>query len=351
MPMHLHKLATVIISAAVFFSASAQKLTRNESVVPDAYNFWLYTPKDAVKTPKGPVSVPADTVKTEKSDFAQNDTVFSKGFIPDSIAADSVVTPAKKPVFIFLHGASLCGRNLDKVRRYGTIDAIERGRDIDGYVIAPQNPGGAWNPRRVINILDWLEKEYANVDHERVYVLGMSLGGYGTIDMAASYPDRIAAAIAMCGGATVKDLSELNELPLWIIHGTSDNRVSVRESDRVVNEMKAAFGGNEAPPRLSYDRVKGMNHSKPARVFYMPETYDWLMGHSLDEENRPLHETFDVSEAHLTKAFKGLHYPKPGSRATKSRATKKRSRATRKSSTAKKSGTAQKSTSKSTSKK
>ena len=112
------------------------------------------------------------------------------------------------PVVMFLHGASLCSKDMNRSRRYGPLDAIVRGRQIDALVIVPQNPGGAWNPDKLNDILEWTKKNYA-MDSTRVYVLGMSLGGYGTMDFAAAYPDKIAAAMALCGGCSAKDKSGL----------------------------------------------------------------------------------------------------------------------------------------------
>lgn len=257
----LKKILLSLLVAFTLGQAGAQSLSQNIGAVKDGYNFWLYTP---------------DKAGEEKE---------------------------AKPLFIFLHGASLCGNNLDRVRRYGTIDAIEKGRELDAYVIAPQNPGGAWNPRKVINVLDWVRGRH-NVDSTRVYVLGMSLGGYGTIDVAATYPDRIAAAMAICGGGTVKNLAGLNDVPLWIVHGTADRAVSVRESDKVVSAMKSAAGGDA--PRLVYNRVPGMNHSQPARMFYLADSYDWLLNHSLSDETRDVAETFEVTLGKLKTAYQGL---------------------------------------------
>lgn len=212
----------------------------------------------------------------------------------------------KKPLVIFLHGKSLCGTDLNKVKKYGTIDAIEKGRDIDAYVIAPQNPGGSWNPEKIMNIVDWVEDNY-DIDTNRVYVLGMSLGGYGTLSVAHEYPDKIAAAIAMCGGHNKNDSSALNEVPLWIIHGTADNSVPVSKSDMVVESMQQK---DPETRRLIYDRVPGMNHSKPARVFYMPETYEWLFQHSLSDFDRPAADPFPLTEEQWNNAYKGLNFNK-----------------------------------------
>lgn len=213
-----------------------------------------------------------------------------------------------KPVVIFLHGRSLCGHDMNKVRKYGTIDAIEKGREIDAYVMAPQNPGGSWNSEKIMNVLEWV-KENNNVDTTRVYVLGMSLGGYGTINLTATYPDKIAAAIALCGGGTKKDYSGLTKVPLWIVHGTADKDVNVRYSDAVVNAMKKFENGTD---RLHYDRVKGMSHSVLARVFYLPECYEWLMSHSLTDENREMKPvTYKITNKTLTTAiYRGLNSKK-----------------------------------------
>lgn len=283
--MKIRAVITILSLLAVFIGVSASKLTKQIGKVTDGYNFWLYTPDGATT--------------------AKNDTT------------------SKKPVFIFLHGASLCGNNIDKVRGYGTIDAIEKGRQIDGFVIAPQNPGGAWSPKKIMNVLDWVENNY-NVDKNRVYVLGMSLGGYGTIDLAASYPERITAALAMCGGGSVGNLGRLKDVPLWIIHGTADTAVRVSESDKVVNAIKTASGGKT--PRLAYDRVPGMNHSQPARMFYMPQTYDWLLKHSLSDPSRPIAKTFSVSNGALQSAYDGLKFSKGSSSSKKTYSnTKKKS--------------------------
>lgn len=267
--MKIRRIILPILLLACFVVAIAANpdIKAVKGKVADGYNFWLYTPATAA----------------------------AKG--------DSVGTP----VVIFLHGASLCGSNLDRVKRYGTIDAITHGRELNAYVIAPQNPGGAWSPRRVMNIVDYLCRDH-NVDTTRIYVLGMSLGGYGTLDLAATYPDKIAAAIAMCGGASVSDLSGLAKLPLWIIHGTADRAVTVAQSDRVVQAIECGRDSSDTV-RLTYDRIKGMNHSRPARLFYRMDIYDWLMSHSLTDSLRAAKPTFPLTDQVFQTAYKDLKFP------------------------------------------
>lgn len=255
--MKLRAIIFSLLIALVTLPTLAQRLTAHRGTVANGYNFWLMEPSDSMEA---------------------------------------------KPVFIFLHGASLCGNDLNRVKRYGTLDAVQKGRNLDAYIIAPQNPGGAWKPEKIMNILKWVEDWY-NVDYDRIYVLGMSLGGYGTIDFAATYPDDVAAAMAFCGGGSVKDFSPLNNVPLWIVHGTADAAVSISQSDKVVSAMKQA---DASTPRLIYDRMPGWNHGKPARLFYLAETYDWLLSHSLKDHKRPVKDGFKLTNELLGKAYSSL---------------------------------------------
>ena len=227
--------------------------------IPDGYNFWVYTPLDYY--------------------YSLEHT----------------------PVIIFLHGQSLCGNNLEKVRRYGPLDAIVKGRQIEALVIVPQNPGGSWNPKKINEVLEWTKKNYA-MDSTRVYVIGMSLGGYGTLDFAGTYPGKIAAAMALCGGCTLKDKSGLGKLPLWIIHGTADRAVPLKQSKNVVENLQNS--NNDS--RLKFDWLKGASHGALARILYMNKTYEWLFSHSLLDKGRPVNNNIDIKKSDLSKAYQDM---------------------------------------------
>ena len=205
------------------------------------------------------------------------------------------------PVVMFLHGASLCSNDMNRSRRYGPLDAIVRGRQIDALVIVPQNPGGAWNPDKLNDILEWTKKNYA-MDSTRVYVLGMSLGGYGTMDFAAAYPDKIAAAMALCGGCSAKDKSGLGRLPLWIIHGTGDRAVPVKQSQTVVKQLQDTNNDK----RLRFDWLRGASHGALARILYMRKTYEWLFSHSTADPGRPVRPDITIDNSDLKKAYNDM---------------------------------------------
>ena len=217
-----------------------------------------------------------------------------RGFVEDCYdfwlyLPDNYKEADELPLVMFLHGKSLSGDSLEMVLRYGSIHALMKGRAINAIVVAPQAQQ-AWEPQRVMKLYDWLDDHY-KVDTNRFYVLGMSMGGYGALDVANQYPDRVAAAMAMCGGASGKELCSLSTLPLWIIHGTADNAVPVSCSDRVVDSIRSC--GDTT--RLLYDRLEGVNHSRLARVFYLKQTYDWLFSHSLKQKGRPVNRSYSMS--------------------------------------------------------
>ncbi len=184
---------------------------------------------------------------------------------------DSILK-SKPPILIFLHGRSLSGNNLDLVKKYGVIHEIEKGRNISAIVVAPQVPAGkSWEPEKVLTVLQFVQRTF-NTDTNRVYVAGMSLGGYGTLQFAGAYPEIVTAAVALCGGGNPNDGCDLATVPLWIQHGNKDSAVPISESDKIVNAIKNCNGGEN----LKYTVVKGANHGDLEKVFRTDEMYNWL---------------------------------------------------------------------------
>ena len=259
----MKKLLTIILFVAANLSLTAQTnytFISHHNVVKDGYNFW--------------VSVP-DTYDEQKGDM---------------------------PVVLFLHGASLCGNDLNRVRKYGCLDAISMGRDINAIIIAPQNPGGAWNSFKVLNILNWVTKQYA-VDTNRIYLIGMSLGGFGTIEFLANHGEKIAASMELCGGTIRKDLCKLNQVPLWIIHGTADKAVPVSRATEIQEAMRKC-GSTDL---LRLDKWAGVNHGALARLFYLKATYDWLFSHSKTDNPRQVNKDIKLKSSDMADAYKDIN--------------------------------------------
>jgi len=180
----------------------------------------------------------------------------------------------KQSVLVFLHGRSLSGNNLERVKRYGVLYATNRGLDIPGVIVAPQTNSG-WDPDNVMEIIDYVLEHY-NTDASRVYVCGMSMGAYGTMDVAGKYPDRIAAAVAICGGGTSSYACNLTKVPLWIQHGTNDRAVPLSESKKIYNAIKQC--DNSADATLTI--IKGGTHGSVERLFHQDKIYEWMFSYS-----------------------------------------------------------------------
>jgi predicted peptidase len=179
------------------------------------------------------------------------------------------------PILVFLHGRSLSGTDLNKVKRYGVLTAIQKGRKIPAIVIAPQVVNTAWDADKVIEIIDYVQKLY-KTDTSRVYVCGMSLGGYGTLEVASKYPQKIAAGVAICGGGNVKEACNMAKVPLWIQHGDKDTAVLLSESQNVVTAMKKCENQSE----LIFTIITGASHGSVEQLFHEDAMYDWLFSHT-----------------------------------------------------------------------
>ncbi|MCR4823876.1 MAG: prolyl oligopeptidase family serine peptidase [Bacteroidales bacterium] len=205
------------------------------------------------------------------------------------------------PLILNLHGKSLTGNDLSMITRYGCIDALRRGRKIDAVVLCPQcRTTGGWDPEKLMQVVEWVRYRF-RTDPDRLYVFGISMGGWGTFKFAAAYPDQVAAAIAMCGGYTGSP-EPLTLLPLWIIHGTSDRITSISYSTSIVEKM-AKMGKSG---RVYFSWLTGCDHSILARVFLLQQPYDWLFSHTLKDPGRQVSRDFKIEPKDLNAAYMRL---------------------------------------------
>ena len=180
-----------------------------------------------------------------------------------------------QPLLIFLHGKSLSGTDINKVRKYGVLYAMDKGKTIPAIVVAPQLASGSWNPDKVLEVLEYVKANY-KVDTKRIYVCGMSLGGYGTMHFAGKYPEKITAAVGICGGGNTADACRLSTIPIWLQHGDVDYIVKMSESEKVFDAIKECEP--EADATLTI--IKGGNHGNVERLFHQDAIYDWMFSKS-----------------------------------------------------------------------
>ena len=232
----MRRFLTITLLAFVPLLAKSQKIEYFNDLMSDMYNFAIYEPA---------------------------------GYDP--------VNSTNMPVVMFLHGRSM-SIGLDGYR-YGTITSIDMGYDIlkgqPALVLEPNARGNeGWGSVKLHKVYEFLKAHYA-FDHDKFYVIGMSMGGWGTLNYVNKYPDEVAACVGICGGCDAKTPCGLNKVPTWIIHAADDETTAVSCSDRVVEAMKTCGNTN----LLKYSRLESGGHSL-INYFQYHNLYTWLFKHN-----------------------------------------------------------------------
>jgi predicted peptidase len=178
----------------------------------------------------------------------------------------------KWPLMLFLHGSGESGSDLEKVKKHGPPRLIAAGKDFPFIVVSPQSPGGGWNTEILGALLEDVIGRY-KVDEDRVYLTGLSMGGYGTWDLAMAFPDRFAAIAPICGGGTSWKVRRIRDIPTWIFHGAKDTTVPVRNGQEMYDAMKAAG----ADVKITIYPEAG--HDSWTITYDNPELYTWFLAH------------------------------------------------------------------------
>jgi dipeptidyl aminopeptidase/acylaminoacyl peptidase len=201
--------------------------------------------------------------------------------------------PSKQyPLILFLHGASARGadneRQLGGAGQWGTVLWVqqETQQQHPAFVLAPQanRNDSRWvrqwraDPARdpadkeplelVVELIDSLEREFS-IDPDRLYITGLSMGGFGVWIAISRYPDKFAAAIPICGGGDPSAIGETTA-KVWAFHGAADTLVPPRRSREMIEALRR--GG--ADPR--YSEYPGVGHNAWQRAYHEPELVEWL---------------------------------------------------------------------------
>lgn len=175
------------------------------------------------------------------------------------------------PLLLFLHGAGERGDDLELVKKHGPPKQIAAGKDFPFIVVSPQCPRGRWwEPQELLALLDELGRKY-KVDADRVYVTGLSMGGFGTWRLASVAPERFAAIAPICGGGEKSWARQIAQLPVWAFHGAKDTVVPLQRSQEMVDEIQR-LGGNV---RLTVYPEAG--HDSWTETYNNPDFYQWLL--------------------------------------------------------------------------
>ena len=194
-------------------------------------------------------------------------------FLPKIYGSSST---QKWPLVLFLHGIGERGDDLEAVKVHGLAKVVEQRPDFPFVVVSPQCPDGTLWPDHHLGLkglVDMIITKYA-VDRDRVYLTGLSMGGYGTWSLAMMYPDLFAAIAPICGGGNPDWVGVLKDVPVWAFHGAEDTVVPLEQSQRMVDALRTDGG----TAKLTV--YPGVGHDAWTRTYDNQELYDWLLEHS-----------------------------------------------------------------------
>lgn len=190
---------------------------------------------------------------------------------------------AKKwPMILFLHGAGERGSDVWRVAIHGPPSLVAKQPDFPFIVVSPQCPNDKiWDREALAGLLDEVQTTL-RVDTSRVYLTGLSMGGYGTWDLGLAYPERFAAIAPICGGGNTigvlllpRDKQEaIKKMGIWAFHGAKDPVVPVNESERMVEVLKR-IGANQAKLTV-YPEA---DHNSWTETYNNQKLYDWFLEH------------------------------------------------------------------------
>lgn len=175
------------------------------------------------------------------------------------------------PLILFLHGAGERGTDLEFVKRHGVAKLVEAQPDFPFIVVSPQCPAdGWWSSELLAALLDEVERKY-RVDKKRIYLTGLSMGGFGTWDLAMAQPHRFAALVPICGRGNPLRVHRIKHLPIWVFHGAKDRVVPLANSVDLVRALRKCG----AKPKFTI--YPDAAHDSWTRTYENPRLYRWLL--------------------------------------------------------------------------
>lgn len=179
----------------------------------------------------------------------------------------------KWPLLVFLHGSGESGDEIEKVKVHGPPKMVEKDENFPFIVVSPQNPVGVgWDPEALNALLDEVMARLP-VDGDRVYLTGLSRGGYGTWNFACAHPERFAAVAPISGGGFPDAACRLKDVPVWVFHGAKDDVICLNESKRMVEALKQCGGD------VKFTIYPDASHDAWTETYANPELYSWFLEH------------------------------------------------------------------------
>ena len=192
----------------------------------------------------------------------------------------------KWPLVVFLHGSGEQGNDLEKIKVHGPPMLVEQGKQFPFLLISPQAKKGWDEDFLIAMVKDFVEKH--RVDENRIYLTGLSMGGYGTWRLATKYPNYFAAIAPICGGGDPREAWKLRHTPVWCFHGALDGVVPLSSSENMVNALKPYN------PNVKFTVYPDVYHDSWIKTYNNPELYEWML-----KQRRHVHKRVDLDSAKL----------------------------------------------------
>jgi predicted peptidase len=178
----------------------------------------------------------------------------------------------KKPLIIFLHGSGEKGTDIEKVKVHGPFKYLKT-HELDAYILAPQCPENEyWNEEVLYRLILKIQKEN-NIDTNRIYLTGLSMGGWGAWNLAFAHPETFAALVPIAGFVDRVPMIEdckIKNIPTRIFHGLLDDVVNVDYAITIYKKLKTC----NANVQLTIFDDAG--HDSWSKVYDNQEIYDWM---------------------------------------------------------------------------
>lgn len=207
------------------------------------------------------------------------------------LSPTSVDALKRYPLVLNLHGAGERGcDNAAQLKNGVSAFYLTHRERFPAFVLAPQCPEGQrwvevdWSKpshqiadrpsaplQAVMELLDATERDLP-IDASRIYVVGLSMGGFGTWELLARQPERFAAAVPICGGADPATAPRVGRVPVWAFHGSLDTVVGVERSRTMVETLRARGTS------VRYNEYREVGHDAWVRAFAEADLAPWLFG-------------------------------------------------------------------------
>jgi predicted esterase len=211
-------------------------------------------------------SARANAQQTPQKFLRETDYLLS---LPDGYNAD---TSKKWPLVMFLHGSGERGNDIGKVEVNGPPKLVAAGKKFPFILVSPQakEDEDGWEPENLYHLLVYLKKTY-RADPDRIYLTGLSMGGFGTWKLATNHPEEFAAIVPICGGGDTSMAWRLRYTPVWCFHGALDNVVPVSKDEQMVASVR------KYNPSVKFTVYPDLYHNSWERTYNNDSLYTWLL--------------------------------------------------------------------------